>query len=742
MKCHTRIQIFTPKYYLFMLISFNGANRYRRHGLATMPSTARQNVPKNRVWPKIVDFSPTMAGHPAMQEDTEGEEEAPCLPGEAELVLLCLDHLRGLRREYPPAALDSMEGLNADYLTVACWALNRAFVSPDHLAANQNDAYFVGSNNKNRKEPQNRHGIRFPATLDEMEDEILYSENHHIHRKQDENNNDDPSCLYEYDDFLPSNSHRFYQLAGLASGPSLTGALTLGEIAAAGLAGLGARSRLQAEKDMIQSPLFEQFLQAVQHKGFFGGDNDEDDDNLDPQQLYEERYRKVVTKFRNKLATKADAEMVGDLVALSAAEQQKQRRIAAVQQALADEEYHDDSDNNKLPRSPSSPMPQSYVNRNNLFSKLIFGDSNGGGDNKETVVSAVTQQNPVDLEEAEKLKSAGNTHMQRKEYREAAQCYTSALKLCPDGPNSHVYFSNRAAAWVSMKQFQEAILDSERSLALRPDYSKAHARLGLAHFLQGNYRQAMEAYAVALKYEPDNKSSRNYMEKAAKKLAESGEKNRSTTSQSSFSVVSEWEKSASHKHTSSAEDERQQISAEREAEKFKVKGNSYMANRAYEKALDAYSAAIKLCPQASNSHVYYSNRAAALCYLERYTEAEKDSLSALSLNPNYGKAHARLGLSRFFLRDFKGAVEAYSTSLRFDPENAASKSYLAKAKAKLEATSDARQLMQNNPDFRRAAEKAMAASDKKALFDDPEMKLFAERAAADPALMASLSSRK
>jgi tetratricopeptide (TPR) repeat protein len=73
--------------------------------------------------------------------------------------------------------------------------------------------------------------------------------------------------------------------------------------------------------------------------------------------------------------------------------------------------------------------------------------------------------NPLDLGQAEKLKNAGNVHMQNKEYQAAAQCYTAALKLCPAGVYSHVYYRNRAAALVSMKQFQEAIHDSESALA-------------------------------------------------------------------------------------------------------------------------------------------------------------------------------------------------------------------------------------------------------------------------------------
>jgi tetratricopeptide (TPR) repeat protein len=99
------------------------------------------------------------------------------------------------------------------------------------------------------------------------------------------------------------------------------------------------------------------------------------------------------------------------------------------------------------------------------------------------------------------------------------------------------------------------------------------------------------------------------------------------------------------------------------------KGNALMASRNYTEAAEAYSKAIALYPNgAQSSHVYYSNRAAVYCYLERYKEAAQDSVQSLALNPRYGKAYAR--------RDsFYTIMPA--------PDNAASKSYLAKAQAKL-----------------------------------------------------------
>jgi tetratricopeptide (TPR) repeat protein len=709
-------------------------------------------------------------------------ESAIGLPSEAELVLLTLDYLRDLRRQYPSHLLLQTEGVDADYLTMACWALNRSLTAPAQLlAANGNDAYFMQSdndkaaaNNSNKqhsnKKDFDKHKHKSFPSLVAMEQEILSDEstqqngNNAAGEKKETADKDttqqelDEYDCYEYDDGHASNSHRFYPLSGLASGPSLTSALQLGEIAAAGLSGLGARSRLAAERDIIQSPLFDQFVQAVQQKGFFDDpDNDivlsdtaKDKARLERQTaVYEDRFRKVVAKFRTKLATKADVDVSGDLLAMSAADQQRKRRAYRIQAGLngtlGNDNDNDDGDGyTDIAGSTVSTNVESaagsYFGRVNRASKLLFGGHHnggggGGGGGESDKDSSISVGNPVDLDEAERLKNVGNTHMQNKEYQPATDLYTQALKLSPAGPNSHVYFSNRAAALVSMKQFHDAILDSERSLALKPDYGKAHARLGLAHFLLGNYRQAMEAYTVSLKYEPDNKSSKNYLEKAAKRLAELGE-SIPGNAQTSYSVVSEWDRSSRHM---SSED-RQKVVDQREAEKSKVQGNSAMASRAYAQALEAYSQAIKLSPNGPQSHVYYSNRAASLCYLERYQDAEKDSLKSLELNPSYGKAHARLGLSRFFSHDYAGAVEAYTAALQFDQDNSASKSYLAKAMAKLDETEKdaATRHMMEDPDMRNLAAKALASSPTtNRRLADPEMQDYGKAMSNHPSVMAA-----
>jgi tetratricopeptide (TPR) repeat protein len=643
------------------------------------------------------------------------------IPSESELCLLSLDYLRDLRRAYAHKEdLLQAEGLDADWLSLAIFALDRAFTPGLYL---ENDAWKADTD-------RTRCSIENLPSLAHITNEVVYASNpnassnnpelsqHAQVPTRDPKDEDlDAFSWYEYDDMHSSNQHRYYLLHGL--GGSVRGPVSLGEVAAVGLSHLQARSRHAAEEEITKSQLFQHFLQAVTSKGFFK-DAENDTPLPDPKQdyerlkrkelVYQERLQKVVAKFRCKLAMQAHESGDGDATLSDVQYTRRLRNCLKVRKDRTDEQ---------LSRNFSTAA------------RLAPGISS-----------------PKDIQEAERLKNAGNAHMQRKDYQAAAQAYTQALRLSPAGPHSHVYFSNRAAALLSMKQFNEAISDSERSLSLKPDYGKAHARLGLAHFLLGDYRHAMEAYQVALKYEPENKSSRSYLEKAQKRLTKQEDQ---SSIGASFSVVSEWDRSLQAPTAAAVV---ASSDGQKEAEKLKVLGNQLMAQRQYSQALDAYNKAIEHSHDGLQSHVYYSNRAAALCYLERYEEAEQDSLKSLQLKPDYGKAHARLGLSRFFLEDYPGAIQAYTSALKYDPNNAASKSYLSKAKLKWdqqdqvnqrshEVDEDARRLM-NDPDMRKLASKVMAVSSNRSasqqLMEDPEMIQLARKAVHDPTMMAAVKA--
>ncbi|CAE7500374.1 SGT2, partial [Symbiodinium microadriaticum] len=106
---------------------------------------------------------------------------------------------------------------------------------------------------------------------------------------------------------------------------------------------------------------------------------------------------------------------------------------------------------------------------------------------------------------------------------------------------------------------------------------------------------------------------------------------------------------------------------EKLAEEKKAAGNAAVGKKDYEEAVQLYSEAISFSPGGANSHIYYGNRAAAYCHLNRYELAAADCEAAIALNSSYVKAYSRLGLSRFFLGQYSAAVNAYQRAVDLEP---------------------------------------------------------------------------
>jgi tetratricopeptide (TPR) repeat protein len=69
-------------------------------------------------------------------------------------------------------------------------------------------------------------------------------------------------------------------------------------------------------------------------------------------------------------------------------------------------------------------------------------------------------------QEAERPNSLGSSLMQQKQFQDALDTYTLAVNLAPAGPKSHVYYSNRSAAYLSLNMNERSIRDCVRSIAL------------------------------------------------------------------------------------------------------------------------------------------------------------------------------------------------------------------------------------------------------------------------------------
>ncbi|EDO17430.1 hypothetical protein Kpol_1037p26 [Vanderwaltozyma polyspora DSM 70294] len=147
----------------------------------------------------------------------------------------------------------------------------------------------------------------------------------------------------------------------------------------------------------------------------------------------------------------------------------------------------------------------------------------------ETVKVNVTEDDTEASEAAEALKLEGNKAMAGKDYELAIKKYTEAIATLP---TNAVYFANRAAAYSSLKKYDEAVEDANSAIKINPTYSKGYSRLGFAKFAQGKAEDALEAYKKVLDIEGDKATEmmkRDY-ETAKKKVEQSLNLEKSTVS--------------------------------------------------------------------------------------------------------------------------------------------------------------------------------------------------------------------
>lgn len=121
-----------------------------------------------------------------------------------------------------------------------------------------------------------------------------------------------------------------------------------------------------------------------------------------------------------------------------------------------------------------------------------------------------------DKEKAQKLKNEGNQFMKEKKYQEAVDKYSDAIAVT----ESAVYYCNRAAAYTSMENYEEALQDCKKAISFDPEYSKAYSRMGLIYSKINLFAESENCYEKALKLEPSNESYMKNIQIVKDKLKE------------------------------------------------------------------------------------------------------------------------------------------------------------------------------------------------------------------------------
>ncbi|XP_062509086.1 tetratricopeptide repeat protein 4-like [Corticium candelabrum] len=103
---------------------------------------------------------------------------------------------------------------------------------------------------------------------------------------------------------------------------------------------------------------------------------------------------------------------------------------------------------------------------------------------------------------------------------------------------------------------------------------------------------------------------------------------------------------------------------------LKNDGNEQFKKKRYDKAVNAYTEAIKLnCGDDNLNTMLYTNRAAANFYVGNNRSSLEDAKEALKLSPSHMKAIIRAALSCYNLQQYKEALDYCSIGLKREPSN-------------------------------------------------------------------------
>lgn len=126
------------------------------------------------------------------------------------------------------------------------------------------------------------------------------------------------------------------------------------------------------------------------------------------------------------------------------------------------------------------------------------------------------------LEEAEKFKDDGNIAFKNGNWIEAIEMYSKAIELVdgPDSKNLSIYLKNRAAAYLKLNKFEEALDDCENALRIAPRDPKALYRRCQAFESLERYEEAYRDATQIFKDDPTNKAIQPVLEKLHKIVQE------------------------------------------------------------------------------------------------------------------------------------------------------------------------------------------------------------------------------
>jgi tetratricopeptide (TPR) repeat protein len=233
----------------------------------------------------------------------------------------------------------------------------------------------------------------------------------------------------------------------------------------------------------------------------------------------------------------------------------------------------------------------------------------------------------------------GTAKYQARQYQDAIADYDRAIAINPQHANAYV---GRGTAKYGLGKYQAAIPDHDRAIEIDPEYATAYNNRGLAKYSLGQNQAAINDYDRAIEIDPQAADPYNNRGTAKFKLGEYQ------------AAINDYDRAI-------------EIDPEGAAVYYNRGFAKYNCGQ-HQAAINDYDRAIKIDPQDADA---YNSRGTAKHSLGQYQAAINDYDRAIEIDPEAAAAYCNRGLAKYSLGQYRAAIADYDRLITLNPQDAA-----------------------------------------------------------------------
>jgi len=241
------------------------------------------------------------------------------------------------------------------------------------------------------------------------------------------------------------------------------------------------------------------------------------------------------------------------------------------------------------------------------------------------------------------LKEAGNKAYVAKEFHRAIELYTKAI-LCRPDP---VYYSNRAACWNALSEWEKVVEDTTAAINLDPEYVKALNRRANAYDHLGQYSEALLDFTASCIIDGfRNEQAAQAVERLLKKFAETKAKEILKTKPAklpSSTFVGNYLQSFRAKPRPEGLEDDAEIEEESGKGQLRrgLKALESKTGPGYEEAAEAFEKALELGDLGEYEALAYNMRGTFRNLMGKHEEALADLTKSIELDPSLTQSYIK-----------------------------------------------------------------------------------------------------